>query len=298
MGWFNDIGDAIKDTAEKVGGTVVGAAETAGGAIVDTAQTVGGAVVNAGGVVVNAAETAGGAIANTAESAAYWTAGATKDATGYIEEAANATANWTTGAANSFSKEAVSAWKATSEEAQALGTAIEGTGFMIGEGFISGANTVKDGLEIATEKTGEGLVSLGKYISNYACDIAIGTALSTAFIALAADGEEETYVGAITIAVAAADQVALRTLSRGLAKIIATPVYLIPGVSDSFLSQDHFEDVISFIIFKACFKSPKLVVSTGGQFIAGALIYGITSVVCEGKVPGGYTVWKGVQASL
>ena len=141
---------------------------------------------------------------------------------------------------------------------------------------------------------------MGNYVSSHACDIAIGSALSTAFVTLAADGEEEASVGALAVLAATrfVDKLALKTAADALAFIVVEPVYLIPGVSASVGHKSELESICAFLITKACSQSPKMVVGSGGQFLAGVLIYGITSVICEGKVPGGYQVWKGAQASI
>jgi hypothetical protein len=115
-------------------------------------------------------------------------------------------------------------------------------------------------------------------------------------VALAAEGEEEVAVSAILAATIAGAE--LQVAARGLSIVVVEPVWLIPGVSDINLTKEQFEDVISFIIVKACGDSPKLLVGTAGQFLVGVLIYGITSLICEGVIPGGYEVWSGAQNSI
>jgi len=199
-------------------------------------------------------------------------------------------------AGNNFVNGAVSAWAATSDQAKVLVEEVEKSGMVIGNGFIDGANAVKDATELACEKIVEGAVELGNYVSQHACDIAIGCALSAVFVALAAEGEEEVAVSAILAATIAG--AGLQVAARGLSIVVVEPVWLIPGVSDINLTKEQFEDVISFIIVKACGDSPKLLVGTAGQFLVGVLIYGITSLICEGVIPGGYEVWSGAQNSI
>ena len=212
---------------------------------------------------------------------------------GGVTTAANTVAGGVTDAGNSFVNGAVSAWAATSDQAKVLAEEVEKSGLVIGNGFIDGANAVKDATELASTKIVEGAVELGNYVSSHACDIAIGCALSSVFVALAAEGEEEVAVSAILAATIAG--AGLEVAARGLSIVVVEPVWLIPGVSDIKLTKEQFEDVISFIIVKACGDSPKLLVGTAGQFLVGVLIYGITSLICEGVIPGGYEVWAGAQ---
>ncbi|NRB37251.1 MAG: hypothetical protein HRU20_02150 [Pseudomonadales bacterium] len=221
-----------------------------------------------------------------------------------VEDAANTVADGVTDAANavssSFTSAATSAWKATSKEALAIGTGVEAAGIVIGDSFLSGANVVADGIEDGAEVVGDGLVSLGKYVSSYACDIALGSALSAAFVALAADGEEEVSMASLAALGLTnfVDTAALNTAAKTLAYIIVEPVYLIPGVSSAVGHKSEMETIIAFLIVTACKEKPELVVSTAGQYLAGVLIYGITHVVCEGEVPGGYEVWQGLQSEI
>ncbi|HUQ33026.1 MAG TPA: hypothetical protein VM095_12975 [Pyrinomonadaceae bacterium] len=192
------------------------------------------------------------------------------------------------------------AWEGASDEARALGRGIETTGMKISDGFIAGAGAVKTGMGEGVEKVVEGAEAVKGFVEKNVCNIFVGSALSAVFVALAAGGQEETSVATIAALSASgfADNVALNTAAKALASVISTPVYSIPGVSSSGLSQSELETAITFLIVKACKQKPKLVVGSAGQFLAGVLIYGITNLVCEGKIPGGYQVWKGANASM
>lgn len=220
-----------------------------------------------------------------------WVDGAAGTVATGVTDVANTVASGVVDAGNSFAGDVTSAWEATSDEAKVVAEEVEKAGLVIDSGFIDGANAVKD----ASYKVADGLVELGNYATQHACDIALGSALSAAFIALAADGAEEGAVSVVLAASLAGDFAALKVAAHGLAMIVAEPVWLIPGVSAIKLTKEQFEDVIAFIVYKACAPSPELVVGTAGQFIVGVLLYGITSLVCEGCIPGGYEVWTGVQ---
>jgi len=264
MGWFNSVVKDIGNAAEDVGHAVSDVVDTVGDGVEDAANTVAGGLSDA---------------ANTV-------AGGVSDAATTIS--------------SSFTSAATSAWKATSKEAKAIGNAVEATGIVIGDSFLSGAEVVAGGLEDGAEVVGDGLVDLGNYITSYACDIALGSALSAAFVALAADGEEEVSLASLAAlgATGFADTAALNTAAKALAFVVVEPVYLIPGVSSSVGHKSDLETIVAFLVVTACKEKPELVVSTAGQYLAGVLIYGITHVVCEGEVPGGYQVWQGLQDKI
>lgn len=282
MGWIHSITSGVSSGINAAKHAAEEAAEKAKEAAEEAAEKSREAAIEAAKKSKEAAEAA-------AEKA--------KEAAEATKEAAEKTGNSFTHVANAASSAAVGAWTSTSKEAQDLSSAVEKGGITIGNGFIQGATVVGNGIEDGAEEVGKGLVALGDYISEQACNIALGSALSAAFLTLASDGEEEASVGSLAALAATnfADQVALKTASKALAFIIVEPVYLIPGVSKSVGHKSELESIVAFLIAKACKEKPKLVVGSGGQFLAGVLIYGITSLVCEGKIPGGYQVWKGVQ---
>jgi hypothetical protein len=284
MGWFSKITGGIKhgfdEAAEKAKEAAEAAARAAAAAAAATKR---------------AAEAAAEKTKELAEAAAKEAKEAAEAAAAAAKEAADDTGNSFVHAANAASSAAVTAWTATSSEAKDVSSAVEKGGITIGNGFIQGATVVGKGVEEGAEEVGKGAVALAGYVSEHACSIGIGSALSAAFVALATDGEEEATVGSIA-ALAAKGFVktaALKTAATALAFILVEPVYAIPGVSKSVGHKSELESAIAFLIVTACKAKPKLVVGSGGQYLAGALIYGITMLVCEGKLPGGFTVFKG-----
>jgi hypothetical protein len=291
MGWFKSalrvtgdglshVGDGIKHAAESTGDAFSEAAKATANGVKEAANA------TAGGVVDAANATAGGVI-----EAANWTEHAAVDAANVTAKGFNDAAGWADGAAQS-------AWKATSEEANAVGHAVENAGIVIGTGFIAGAEAAAEGLEDGVEVVGEGLVAIGEYISSHLCDLAFGAAIAAVMAGLAADGEEEEATGLVAVACAAGDAVAMDLASTALAKVMVEPIYAIPGVSDALGHKDEVESVISFVISQACEEHEAEVIASAGQFLAGVIIYAMTSAVCEGEVPGGYKLWKGVQGTV
>jgi hypothetical protein len=191
-----------------------------------------------------------------------------------------------------------SAWRATSDEANVIGFAVESAGITIGTGFINGAKAAAQGLEKGEEYAGEGLVAPRKYISQHVCDLAVSAALSGAMAALAADGEEEEATGTVAAACTTGKSIAIALAATALAKVVVEPVYLIPGVSDALGTKDDVEDVIAFVVSQACEEHKDAVVASAGQFLAGVLIYALTSAICEGKVSGGFDLWKRARAEI
>lgn len=222
---------------------------------------------------------------------------ATKIADG-ITGAANTVANGVLDVSHAVSEEAVSAWKETSSTATFVADSVTGVGMVVGNGVIAGTNMAVEYSKIGVEEAGKGLVAAGEYISSHICDIAVGSALSSIFVALAVDGEEEVTFGSLAAActIGAANKTAIKAASDGVAVILAEPVSRVPGVLSVVKSKDNLVTILSWAINKAATQDPKLVVGTGGQVIAGVVIALITNLVCEGKFPaGGPVVWSGLQ---
>ena len=308
MGWFNDIvdkvvevatdaGNAIQQAAEDIGNAIKGTGEDAANAAQEAAEKAAQLAREQAEKAAEAAKEAAEAAAEAAKLAAEKTADAARLAS---EAAAGSVAHGFLSFAGTVDRAATTAWEATSDEANAIVTTIESTGVEIGTDFIAGGKIIQQGLETAAEQTGKGLVEAGRYITRHVCDIAVGSALSAIFVALSVDGEEEASVASIAALSATqfADKAALDAAAHGLAVLIAAPISRIPGVDQAFDGEENLTSVITFLIVKACTEDPKLVWGSAGQYLAGVLIYGITSVVCEGEIPGGYTVWKGAQTTV
>lgn len=184
-------------------------------------------------------------------------------------------------------------WHATSDEANDIASAIESAGTTVSKGVVEGAKFAETWSEKGAVIAYQSAVEAGEYVTQHACDIAVGSALSATFVTLAADGEEEVSMGALAVACAAStlDTALIATESKALAAIISDPIWLIPGISmGGKLSKDNLRAILAFVIQKCCTEKPELVVGSGGQFIAGALIACTTTLICEGALPGGYKV--------
>ena len=234
--------------------------------------------------------------------AANWTAHATVDAANMtahlVEQGANITAKGFNDAGSWVGGAAESAWEATSEEAEAIGSTVESAGIVIGTGFVLGAEAAAKGIEEGAELAGKGLVEMGEYVTQHLCALGVGAALSAAFAAMSADGEEEEATGAVAVACAMGGSVAMDIASVAMAKTLVEPVYLVPGVSSALGDKDNVEDLVSFIISQACEENKNTVVASAGQFLVGLLIYSLTAAICEGKVPGGFQAMKDAKDKI
>lgn len=259
-------------------------------------------IIHPSEAVANTFVDAANETAHGVSAAANWTAHATVDAVNMsahlVEQGAYLTAKGFNDAGSWVGGAAESAWEATSEEAEAIGKIVESAGIIIGTGFVLGAEAAAQGIEEGAELVGEGLVEMGEYITQHLCDLGVGAALSAAFAAMSADGEEEEATGAVAIACSMGDSVAMDVASAALAKTIVEPVYLIPGVSRALGDKDNVEDLVSFIVSQACEENKETVVASAGQFLVGLLIYSLTAAICEGTVPGGFQAMKDAEVKI
>jgi hypothetical protein len=181
------------------------------------------------------------------------------------------------------------AWKATSQTATGLAEGAELAGLKVSDSFIAGAEATRSALETGAEATRQGLVEMGHYATQHACSIAVGSALGGIGGAVAGAAAAASLANA-----GSDDPVTLRRCSEQLAALIAGPVSSVPGLG---LSSDDVRSVLTFIILKALTKPlTQAVQPREPNFIAGAVAFGLTTLICEGKLPGGYGVWKGAQS--
>ena len=195
----------------------------------------------------------------------------------------------------------VDAWRATSREADEFANAVEAAGIVVSDAFVEGVEASEAVLDRFAEVSEEWLLAAGRYVSEHACEIGLGSALSATFAALAADGEEEAATTSLAVTCVAEefiDNLKLKTASLALAYVVVEPVYLIPGVKESLGHKDVAETAVAFAVFQACKEKRKLVVTTAGQYLVAVLIWVITQLVCRGGVLGLSTGWEGLQHEI
>jgi len=224
------------------------------------------------------------------------------DFTGTVTKAADTVVHTTTDVANTIADTATSTANAVADEvtkdanvvadqATVVAAAVSSTGQTVGEGFLVGAKAAGEFIEKGAEYTGKSLVESGQYVTEHACDIGVGSALSATFVCLAADGEEEVACGAFAAACLTVEKAELKVASRALAHLLGPLVYKVPGVS-SVGDEKLIEDVMAFALEYAATQNPKMVVGTGGQVVAGILIATLTSLICHGKLPVDFDAWR------
>ncbi|RYF63191.1 MAG: hypothetical protein EOO39_28995, partial [Cytophagaceae bacterium] len=292
-GILDSIGDIVKSIPGKIvdgGQTAIDAAKEAARKAKEVADAAAQAAKDAANAAAQAATTAANATANVATDAAAVVASG-------VVSTVNTVSNGMIGAANTVSNETLTTWKSTSDVANAVGYSFEATGLTVGQGMIDGADVVAKYGQVGVNESYKGLVAAGAYISNHVCDIALGTFLSSVFVALYADGEAEVAMAPLDIAVALANKALIKTASNGLAAFIVEPIFAIPDVKSAVGTyKGAFIGLLAFVIEKAASDSPP---GGAGPKVAAAVIYVVTQLVCEGKVPaGGPQLWAGLQSEI
>ena len=172
----------------------------------------------------------------------------------------------------------------------------EKVGVQIEDGFITGANSIYSGLgDTIKEKVNEGWNESTKYISENACQL--GTSMlvtSTVGALLTAEKELDFRYRLVEIIVQSGTngldfkKKSMFEFSKDVSKVIITVVYGIPGMPGS---KDESEDMVSFFIYKSLMDENTNISSLKNLW-SGALSCGITSYICEGSMPVGYSDWK------
>lgn len=165
--------------------------------------------------------------------------------------------------------------------------------------FTAGMNIAGDALQTAANETVEGLVAAGKYLEQYACNIAIGGALTGAFAATlnnpATEGETTAMFAPLStatiaaMATGAAAEVAVRTACSACSAFMVDIVWTIPDVRNTVGSKnkDTLVSVISTLMQLTVTKSPYAMISpqTASVTVAGIVSFVVASLVCDGKLP-------------
>lgn len=213
------------------------------------------------------------------------------DISSIASDGINAVVGAGTTVVDTIAGEVTSVWSSTSDEAKIIADSIESTGVSIDQVFIDGADIVVNGcVNIYNNDIVPTLVSCYEYIDSHQCDLGVSSILSTYVMANIYTGSETIMVGSMLSAFSSGDDDALKVSSKVLGKSIAESTYSIINAC-KVTDEETYEKVVSFILYKAFSASPVggLVSYKDGleKYVAGAIIVGITSFVCDGKVPGG-----------
>ncbi|MEM7428054.1 MAG: hypothetical protein AAF441_18325 [Pseudomonadota bacterium] len=202
-------------------------------------------------------------------------------------------------AGHALSRAAVSSWEATSDEARDVGEAVEKSGLTIGKGFVSGAQSAEKVIRKGTEEAKTDLVKLKVYASHHSCDIAVGAALAAALMALS-DGDAADTIGAIKVAAEkpGMDNKNIEHVARKVAGFVIDEVWKIKDVRTAIGHKQEAVYLMTYAVYVGINAGVGDASENPGQYVAGVLIYLITSAICEGKLPGGYHAWRGLQSEL
>lgn len=145
--------------------------------------------------------------------------------------------------------------------------------------LVPGGDFVEDMLKKGTVGIYNGAVSAVNYVSEHACDIAVGSVLGALFVAGSADGEAETAITPLLLLKGEA----LGVGAEEAAKII------MKSVNASGIMKGGTEDVatalVAYIIEKAIEENTAEAEATGGEFVYGAIVVALTTLICTGQVP-------------
>lgn len=261
----------------------------AGDAIVDTAKKAGDAVVDTANKVVDT-------VVDTANTVAKTSQDVVNDAAKALNKTADQVNKEVNNTINTINKTVLKpAEKATADSLNEAAKAAK----IAGNEFNAGMNIAGDALQTAGKETLEGLVAAGKYLEQYACNIAIGGALTGAFAATLNNPATEAETTAMfaplstatiaAMATGAASEVAVRTACSACSEFMVDIVWNIPDVKNTVGSKnkDTLVAVIATLMQLTVTKSPYAMISpqTASITVAGIVSFVVASLVCDGKLP-------------
>lgn len=161
----------------------------------------------------------------------------------------------------------------------------------------------------SSEKVLTGLVEIGEYIEEHACNIGLSAALTGAFEATLLDPVSQPETTAIfaplcsatliAMGTGACKSVAINSAAMTLGAVLVIPLFEIPPVKKALGNdgKDTLINAIAFCICEAVKKETKLftVPQTTAMVVAGLVSDVVADLVCSGTLPGGFQAWKGVS---
>ena len=174
--------------------------------------------------------------------------------------------------------------------------ALQKAGLVVGDGFVNGVNLIHSGLgDEIKEAVNEGWSKTKDFYDKNSCQIEVSVSLSTIlaeFIPIGIELEMSEKASLIAAQKSTDSDTKDYIISQSvipLAKILSEPIYLTKGLEVS--TKEDLESAIAFLLFKSMSGDNKNIASYKDLF-SGALVMGITSYVCDGSLPSGYTDWK------
>ena len=149
--------------------------------------------------------------------------------------------------------------------------------------------------KLVKEKVNEGWSEGSKYVSKNACQLGVSTFVTGAVGTIMTTEKELDFRYKLVdiILQKSTDGIegkrkAIAELSKEASKTLITLIYTIPGIPGS---EDEVEDVVAFLIYKSL-SDDNANINSLKDLWSGALACGITSYICDGSLPQGYSDWK------
>jgi len=309
--WWDDVVDGLTD-AEK-------AAEKAA---TDAANAAAKAATDAANAAAKAAQDALDEAAKLAQEAADEAARLAKEAADAIEKAANDAAQAATDISNAAIASAASVLNMTVDAVNdgvndaikdinetVLEPVAEATVNTFAEAaavysisvdeFEAGCVVAAVAIEAGAVQVEEGLVAIGEYLESHACNIALGGLITGAFAGMLNNPATEAETTAMftplsaataaTMVASAVEEVAYRAVSATIASAMVEVVWVIPEVRKGVgKSKDALVASVAFLVQCMVQTTPWALLSpqTASVAVAGLVGYVVSSLVCDGTLPG------------
>jgi hypothetical protein len=167
-------------------------------------------------------------------------------------------------------------------------------GVDISDSFVSGANQIHAGLgDDIKEIVNNGWEETKDFSSEQSCNLVIGGVLTIAIgevitTSKALSLEEKLAFKASSNYNPSTKKQLIVDFSKDFATLFTETIYNIPSVSGS---KDELECIISFCIYQSLLSDNSNMLSIK-DFFSGALVCGLTSYICNGTAPDGFSDWK------
>ena len=165
--------------------------------------------------------------------------------------------------------------------------------------FEAGCIVAAVAIEAGAVQVEEGLVAIGEYLESHACNIALGGLITGAFAGMLNNPATEAETTAMfaplsaataaTMVASAVEEVAYRAVSATIASAMVEVVWVIPEVRKGVgKSKDTLVASVAFLIQCMVQSSPWALLSpqTASVAVAGLVGYVVSSLVCDGTLPG------------
>ena len=165
--------------------------------------------------------------------------------------------------------------------------------------FEAGCVVAAVAIEAGAVKVEQGLVEIGEYLESHACNIALGGLITGAFAGMLNNPATEVETTAMftplsaataaTMVASAVEEIAYRAVSATIASAMVEVVWVIPEVRKGVgKSKDTLVASVAFLVQCMVQTTPWALLSpqTASVAVAGLVGYVVSSLVCDGTLPG------------